>query len=317
MSEMSVSLPQIATYVSYIFIIIAYAVKVVKLARMPMHLRWELYPVPHEKGYRHGGSYFEELEWWTKPRHKNRIRSILLKVRDYFTFPGYYRRNKGYWLGLYPWHIGFYAIVSFHILSFLGALIIVSSGIAISADSANVFGQIIYCLTIVVAGAAFILGLIGSILMLARRLIDDDLRKYASPSNFFNYVFFLIVFLSGLIAWLFFDPTLVSYREFWRNLITFQYMEVEPATYTHIMLFSLFLIYLPFTRSMHYITKVFAFFGILWDDVPNIGGSVTEKKVKELLEKPVSWSAPHIQSGKSWGEVVKRMPEDTTGTAKK
>jgi hypothetical protein len=36
-------------------------------------LRWELYPVPHEAPERaeHGGSYFEESDWWTKKRKFN------------------------------------------------------------------------------------------------------------------------------------------------------------------------------------------------------------------------------------------------------
>jgi hypothetical protein len=91
-------------------------------------------------------------------------------------------------------------------------------------------------------------------------------------------------------------------------------MAVETATYTHIMLFSLFLIYLPFTRSTHYITKLFAFFKVRWDDTPNLKGSEIEKKVKEALRQPVSWSASHIQSGKSWSEVTQGLPADATET---
>ncbi|MBA7514495.1 hypothetical protein ES705_06525 [subsurface metagenome] len=309
-----ISLPQLATYVSYLFIIAAYTVKVMKVARMPLHLRWELYPVAHEKGYKYGGSYFEEPEWWTKPRRKSGIRSIIYMLKKYLFFGEYYRRNRGYWLGLYPWHIGFYLIVSFHILSFFGALAIVTTGLSISAESANILGRLIYYLTLVVAVSSFVLGSVGSIGLLTKRLVDKDLRAYASPVNYFNYLFFLAVFLSGLFAWYFFDPTLSAYREFWKSLIAFRYMDVEPAIYTHIMLFSLFLIYLPFTRSTHYITKLFAFFGVRWDDAPNLRGSDIEKKVKEALNQPVSWSAPHIQSGKKWSEVAKGMPEDTTGT---
>ena len=38
-------------------------------ARAPLHLRWEVYPVPHERPDRakHGGSRFEEVDWWQKP----------------------------------------------------------------------------------------------------------------------------------------------------------------------------------------------------------------------------------------------------------
>ena len=142
------------------------------------------------------------------------------------------------------------------------------------------------------------------------------MRAYATPSNYFNYVFFLIVFVSGLVSWTF-DPTLASYREFWQSLIRVKYMTAETATYIHIMLFSLFLIYLPFTRSTHYITKLFAFFSILWNDKPNLKGSQMEKKIGDELGQTVTWSAPHIQSGKTWGEVATQLPESITGKAPK
>ena len=298
------SLAQIATYVSYIFIVVAYAFKVRKIAKMPLHLRWELYPIPHEKGYSHGGSYLEESEWWTRPQEKNMMRSMVYMLKKYFLFDGYFRKNKRYWLSLYPWHVGFYLIVSFHILSFFGALAIVTAGISINPESTAWLGAGLYYLTLVIAVASFITGSFGSIGLLIERLVNKDLRAYASPMNYFNYVFFLIVFLSGLFSWYFFDPSLATYREFWGSLITFQYMTVEPATYAHIMLFSLFLIYLPFTRSTHYITSFFAFFGVLWGDKPNLRGSKIEREIKEVLDKPVTWSAPHIQSIKKWSDIA-------------
>lgn len=304
------SVPQIATYVSYVFVIAAYAVKIVKIARMPVHLRWELYPIAHDKGYKYGGSYYEELDWWKKPRQTNRLRSIFFKIRDYFTFPGYFRSNKGYWLGLYPWHIGFYLIVGFHILSFIGGLVLIYTGISISAASPDAGGRVLFYLTLIAAAASFTLGSVGSIVLLEKRLADRDLKNYASISNYFNYIFFLIVFLSGLASWTIVDLTLSAYREFWKSLLTVRYYTVEPLTLAHILLFSLFLIYLPFTRSTHYITKIFAFFGVLWDDKPNLGDKKLESSVKKALEQPVSWSASHIQQGRTWSEIAKGMPED-------
>lgn len=294
----------IATYVSYIFVIVAYTYKILKIARMPLHVRWELYPIPHEKGYKHGGSYLEESEWWTKPQEKNNLRSALHMLKQYFLFNGYFHKKRSYWVSLYPWHIGFYLIVLFHILTFFGALTMVTIGIDISSVSASGLGTGLYYLTLVVAVGSFILGSFGSIGMLIERLVNKELKEYAAPKNYFNYVFFLIVFLSGLVSWYFFDPTLSAYREFWSGLITLQYTSVEAATYTHIMLFSLFLIYLPFTRSTHYITIFFAFFGVLWGDKPNLRGSDIERGVQEMLDKPVHWSAPHIQSIKKWSDVA-------------
>ncbi|MFC1916842.1 respiratory nitrate reductase subunit gamma, partial [Chloroflexota bacterium] len=254
--------PYIATWVSYIFIIVAYTYKVSKIARMPLHLRWEVYPIPHEKGYQHGGSYLEELEWWTKPQEKNNLRSALYMLKQYFLFSGYFRRKRGYWLSLYPWHIGFYLIVFFHILTFFGALTMVTTDMTVNSVSTSSLGIGLYYLTLVVAIGSFVLGSFGSVGMLIERLVNKDLKDYASPMNYFNYIFFLIVFLSGLISWAFFDLTLSAYREFWVSLITFQFTSVEAATYIHIMLFSLFLIYLPFTRSTHYITILFAYFSV-------------------------------------------------------
>ncbi len=302
----SISLPQLATYVSYVLIIILYSVKVRKIAKMPLHLRWELYPVPHEKGREYGGSYLEELEWWTKPRQKSATKSIIYLLKKYLFLGEYYRQNRGYWFVMYPWHVGFYLIVSFHILSFFGALTILTMGLSVTAESANILGRVIYYSTLVVAVGSFVTGAVGSIGLLIIRLTDKDLRAYAAPVNYFNYLFFLAVFLSGLFSWYFFDPTLSAYREFWKSLITFQYMSVEPAMYTHIILFSLFLIYLPFTRSTHYITILFSYFSVRWDDKPNLKGSNIRERVGELLNQPVSWSAPHIQSGKKWSEIVSK-----------
>jgi len=43
-----------------IFVLVVVA-RILKLARLPVHVRWELYPVAHEKGKAHyGGSILEE-----------------------------------------------------------------------------------------------------------------------------------------------------------------------------------------------------------------------------------------------------------------
>ncbi|MCK7515284.1 MAG: hypothetical protein MZV70_72345 [Desulfobacterales bacterium] len=35
---------------------------------LPLHVRWEIYPVQHETTAKvaYGGSYMEELNWWEK-----------------------------------------------------------------------------------------------------------------------------------------------------------------------------------------------------------------------------------------------------------
>ncbi len=298
------SFPYIATYVSFFLVIALYSYKIWKVAKLPFHLRWELYPVPHEKAYKYGGSYLEEPEWWTKTHERSYLRRIIYMFKRYFLLDGYFDRSKGYWFSLYPWHIGFYLIVLFHGMAFLGALILATSDISVSGGSSNVLGVLVYYATIVIAVGSFTLGSIGSIGLLIQRLSNKGLKTFASPQNYFNYVFFLAMFMSGLVAWIGYDPTFVHYREFWEGLITIDYTTVEAATYIHIILFSLFLIYLPFTRSTHYIIILLAYLGVLWNDKPNLRGGEMEKDIAVQLEKRVHWSAPHIQTGKKWSEVA-------------
>ena len=63
----------IATYIAYIFIVMMYTVKAVQYAKMPIHLRWELYPVPKYKGF---------------------IGKFLYVLKDNFTLGEYLERDK-------------------------------------------------------------------------------------------------------------------------------------------------------------------------------------------------------------------------------
>ena len=122
-----ISIPQLATYISYVFIVLAYGYKVWKVARMPVHLRWDLYPMPFGKGHEYGGSYLEEKEWWKKPLPKNGFGGIFHMIKKYLFFGGYFKLKRDYWISLYPWHIGFYFIVGFHVLTFFCALLMVTA----------------------------------------------------------------------------------------------------------------------------------------------------------------------------------------------
>jgi nitrate reductase gamma subunit len=299
----------VLTYIAYIFIIVMYTVKAIKIARMPAHLRWELYPVIYEPKSQYGSAYQEDEREWRKSHRQTLRKGILYLLKENLRFSEYFKSNRGYWLALFPWHIGFILIITFHILCFFGAVVMVA-GIPVSAESAYVVGKIFYYCILITGVFSFIAGAFGSIGLIIKRLSDKDLKAFAAPQNYFNYIFTLVVFLSGLYAWIFVDPAFSQYREFWRGLVTLNPASVEPATAAHIILFSIFLIYLPFTRSMHYITKFFAFLWVKWDDRPNFRGSQIENNIKELLDKPVSWSAPHIPQKQSWAEIASGKVHD-------
>jgi hypothetical protein len=178
------------------------------------------------------------------------------------------------------------------------------SGLEIAAGSSQLAGKGFYYLLLVTGGIAFVTGTFGSIGMPIVRLADRGLRTYSMPMNYFNYLFFLVVYGSGLFAWLLLDPTLEEYRAYWAGLITLTPPVLHPMTVLHIVLFDLFLIYLPFTRSTHYITRILAYFFIRWDDEPNLPGSKLEKEIGELLRRKISWEGKHIPTGKSWAEAA-------------
>jgi len=68
---------QLITYASVLIAIAAMIIKAFRYLKAPMHFRWELYPVPHEKGRaEYGGSFLEELNWWTKPRHSDKLNEL-------------------------------------------------------------------------------------------------------------------------------------------------------------------------------------------------------------------------------------------------
>jgi len=290
-----------STYFAYLFITLCYLIKIVTYLRLPVHLRWELYPVIYEKNLQYGKSRFEGIDGLSERPKKHLVRAVFFLVKEYLHFGEYFRRHRLYWSVLYPWHIGFLLIILFHSLCFVGGLAM-AWNIGVSATSSVMTGRFLFYAILATGAVGFVAGSLGSIGLLALRIYDPSLRAYATPLNYVSYLFTLALFLSGLCGWLFFDTDLAEYRGFWKGLVTFTFVPVGGLTLVHIVTFNLFLVYLPFTRSLHYITRFFAFFLIRWDDEPNVRGGRLEARLKDQLRQNVSWAAPHVRSGKSWQE---------------
>jgi len=66
------------------------------------------------------------------------------------------------------------------------------------------------------------------------------------------------------------------------------------------------LAYIPLTHMSHFFTKWFMYHGIRWSDEPSFPRSKIEKRVQQVLNYPVSWSAPHIRGDgkKTWVDVA-------------
>jgi nitrate reductase gamma subunit len=306
----SISLLYLLSYVAFLVFGIVFVMKAIKYATAPIHLRWELYPVAHEVGHKSGGSYLEELNWWNKPRKSSLFGEIKYMAREGLFFEKCYRNNRGLWYFTYPFHMGLLLLMVWIGLLFVGAITMVA-GIPV-AEPANAWAAIVYYLTLIVGIAGLVLGTFGCAGLIVRRTTNEELRLYTAPKDYFDLSFILAILLAGVVSWIFFDTVFTTAREFARGLITFRIVaNVNPALVISIILFAIFLIYMPFTSLMHGLAKYFTYHRVVWEDEPNLRGSRVEKRVEELLQRPVTWEAPHIQPGKTWRETVSGGTKET------
>jgi nitrate reductase gamma subunit len=297
---------QVATYVLGLIFVVAFAWKVIKYLRMPVHLRWELYPLAGESKRPWGGSYLEEPEWWTKPREEKSFSGEMKFMgREIFFFKEYFDRNRSLWHIVYPFHLGVFLFVGFFVLLLVGALTL-RADMAVAGESAPVWGRLVYYLTLVVGVAALVLGTAGSLGLLFRKLVDKTMGPYTRRIEYFNILFVLAIFLTGLISWAAADSTFATARGYVNSLFTFADVAgVNAVIVAHIVLLALFLSYLPFTNMMHFFAKFFTYHMVRWDDKPHLRGSELERKLKPQLQFPLGWSAAHTQSIKHWSDVAK------------
>ena len=175
---------QIVTYVLGAIFIIAFLSKGAKYARMPIHLRWELYPLAGEAKRPWGGSYLEDSNWWTKAREEKSFAGEMTFLgKEVLFFKEYFHRNRSFWYIVYPFHIGIFLLVGFFALLLVDALTMVG-GIAVSAESSNAWGLLIHYVTLIVGVAGLIFGAIIpkndylNISLLGKDLTSDAINDF-------------------------------------------------------------------------------------------------------------------------------------------
>ena len=289
------------TYLSVVVFIGGVVLRALKYARAPMHLRWELYPVPHEKGKDYGGSYFEEPDWWARPLERSLAGEIGAMLEEMLLIRSLWHRNRGQWYASFPFHFGIYLLAGLVFLLIVGAAAEVAAGTA-SASS------MLQPLTVIVGALGIILATCGCIALLWRRLTDPNLRATSTLADYANLVILLAAFLGACYAWLSSDSSFSQLREYFKALLTLSPpSSISSAVAAEVILASLFLIYLPFTHMTHFVAKYFTYHQVRWDDAPNLGDPKTLARLQANLSRPVDWSGPHIQSGKSWAEVASEV----------
>lgn len=302
---------QILTYVFAALVVVILFIKVRSYLRISKHLRWELYPLAGEKNRPWGGSYLEEPEWWTaQHQEKSFLGELKFMAQEVLYFKEYFHLNRGYWYFVYPLHIGVFLFLLFPVLLFVGALTI-HEGMAVSAESASVWGKLIYYVTLIIGGTAVIFGTVGCALLLIRRRTNKNLRPYTKRKDYFTLLFVLAVFLTGVLSWTLVDHSFETAREYTLSLITFDTAEsIESLIAAHVVLLLLLAAYIPFTNVLHFFAKWFTFHKVRWDDKPNLRGSILERSLASAHSQPISWSAPHILPISYWHEIAQKTTVD-------
>jgi len=299
---LSLTLIEIYVYIVVIIFVIGLIRKVAKWFSVSFHLRWELYPVPHDINADYGGSYMEEFRWWEKPIKRTTLGMLKELLSEMLFMKRVYEHKRRLWYISYLFHGGIYLILSWFFLLILNGITIYYIGIPI--PSSNLWSQILYNLTIITGGIGIISSLIGCIGLIIMRFSDESMRIYSSGIEYFNLFFILVTILTGFYSWLIFDQVFNIARGFMTSLISFgafsePYLNM-PIT-LHIILLGLLFMYIPYTKLTHFIGKYFTYHTILWDDEPNVRGGGVEDKVRKYLTLKMDWSAPHIE-GRTWAE---------------
>lgn len=297
---------QVVTYLAAVVFLVAVVARVVKYATTPVHMRWELYPVPHEKGRAAwGGSIFEELEWWTRRREVDRIGELRQMAAEIVLLKGVWHHNRKLWWFSFPFHFGLYLLIGWLVLLLLDAVLL-KAGVALGGTA----GQIYTWLVVLSGYAGLGLLLLGALGLLLRRVFDAEIRRYSAPVDYINLLFILAVGVLALVAQAGHDPRFDGLVVYFAALLDFSRAPLLPGLLVaEIVAGSLLVAYIPLTRMAHFVSKYFLYHAVRWADEPNRRGSRIEGRVKEALDYRVNWSAPHIQRGKNWAEVATQLQQ--------
>jgi nitrate reductase gamma subunit len=307
------TLVYVIAYLGLVIFLIAVAARFVFWSRMPLHLRWELYPVAHEGGGRaaYGGSYLEESDWWQKKREVSLLGELKVMVPEILFLVALREHNQKLWTRSFPFHFGLYLVAAATILMLAG-------GIAGAVLPENIAGTLTNVVAVVLpwlGGAGLVLGILGAIGLFLRRR-SRELRDYTAPADYFNLVFFIVAFGVALITFVGYDRDFSMVSAFVTNLATFNLAAVGSGTgvlllMLSVVLLSLLTAYIPTTHMSHFVGKDVAYHPIRRKDDPNLPGGKEEKVIEELLHRPISWTAEHIKGDgkKTWLDAATEMPE--------
>ncbi len=301
--------PYIVAYVAIAIFIVAVIARFVMWSKMPLHVRWELYPVAHEaKKAHYGGSYLEESEWWNKPREVSLLGELKVMIPEILFLVALKEHNPKLWIRSFPFHFGLYLVIGCTVVM-MGTGLLAAIAPELIAGG---FGDLLRYVILGLGAVGMALAIFGALGLLQRRLTDPALRDATSGADLFNLVFFIIAFGCAFASFLIVDRDFAITAAFVANLVTFNPVALpgmDAAFYLPTIsaaLLSLLVLYIPLTHMSHFVGKYFAYHAIRWNDAPNLKGGDQEEAINGMLVRPLTWSASHIKGDgtKRWADAA-------------
>jgi nitrate reductase gamma subunit len=289
----------------------ACATRAVMYAKQPPHLRWELYPVPHEPAgrARYGGSRYEETDWWTRARRRNLAGEVRFMLPELLFLKGLRDANRALWYRSFPFHFGLYLLGGAALLVVATAIVTIGvpagAGGTLEATSRGLYR------TAGLAGGALAVG--GALGLLHRRLTDRALRRYSAPADYFNLASFVVTLVVLGAGYATSGPGFTGVLGLTRALLRFDTSVHVPALLgTGLILASALVAYIPLTHMSHFIAKYFTYHAVRWDDRPAADTRAMARRIAACLATRPSWSAPHVGADgtRTWVEIALENPTE-------
>ncbi len=299
----------ISIYIGLLIFLAGCLRRILEYVRTPLHLRWELYPIPHEDPdlVEHGGSYFESGEWWLSPQTVHHRREWTSMFREIVFLRGLWEFNRRLWLPSFFFHFGLYLTIATIGLATAVGL----PGAPMSRGDIGRFTAGIALVCRWMGSTAIVFVLIGAVLLLVRRITDPTLKNYTKGADIFNLVFFIGAFAFLAAGAFGRAANASSMREIASGLLRFDRAgHIGVMLGVGLILCAALVAYIPFTHMSHFIAKYFTWHSVRWDDRRNERGGAIEKKIAASLCYHPTWAASHIGADgkKSWAEIAASNP---------
>ncbi len=290
-------------YIGFLVCVVGTGARLGKLARAPIQLRWELYPVPHEKGYDavrdevpplRGSGFRQFYHGGLAEELKEMLKEMIFLYRVW-------SQKRRIWFFSFALHDGIYLVLIWFALLFVSSITHLAGLKMFPTVAPHPWCWLLEWLTVLSATVGALAIATGCIGLFIWRIVDKGMRQYATIEYYFNLVFIAAIAIIGLIPVVkaaldyvlangFNVPGLIDYvyvKVFapavaeMTYLITFgtvntlkyvSWGSLTPVVGADQVLFFLFLIYYPFTRLVHGPAKYVTYHMINWDDKPYLEG---------------------------------------------